>query len=90
MKGSSSADEGRHDLDARYTDATFVNMSMSVLGLIDEKDSANSNLTVLFNIGVSKVTATNPFKSAAKSYIPSYYYLFSKDKNWIDLDFLAV
>ena len=79
------------DLNARYTNVTFVNLSMSDLGLFGKTDSRKSTLAALISIGVPKVAATNVIRSAINSCIRSTYYLFcKKDEDWLDPDLLVV
>ena len=79
--------ETLQDLHARYKNATFVNLSMSALGLIGKNDSGQNLLNTLTSIGVPKVNATNVIRTAINICIRSTYYLFcKKDKDWLDLD----
>ena len=83
--------ETLQDLNTRYTNVTFINLSMSALGLIGKNDFGKSIFTALTRIGMPKVTATDVIKSAINSCIRSTYYLFcKKDKDWLDPDLLVV
>ena len=83
--------ETLQDLNTRYTNVTFINLSMSALGLIGKNDFGKSIFTALTSIGMPKVTATDVIKSAINSCIRSTYYLFcKKDKDWLDPNLLVV
>ena len=85
-----SYDETLQDLNARYKNASFVNLSMSALGLIGKNDSGQNLLNALTSIGVPKVNATNVIRTAINICIRSTYYLFcKKDKDWLDPDLLV-
>ena len=85
-----SYNETLQDLHARYKNATFVNLSMSALGLIGKNDSGQNLLNTLTSIGVPKVNATNVIRTAINICIRSTYYLFcKKDKDWLDPDLLV-
>ena len=84
-----SSEETLQDLKARCKNATFVNLSMSTLGLIGKNDSGQNLLDTLTSIGVTKVNATNVIRTAINICIRSTYYLFCrKDKDWLDPDLL--
>ena len=53
-----SYQETLQDLNTRYTKVTFINLSMSALGLIGKNDFGKSIFTALTSIGMPKVTAT--------------------------------
>ena len=85
-----SYNETLQDLNARYKNATFVNLSMSALGLIDKNDSEQNLFNALTSVGVPKENATNVIKTAINICIRSTYYLFCKqDKDWLDPDLLV-
>ena len=84
-----SYNETLQDLKARYKNATFVNLSMSALGLIGKNNSGQNLLDTLTSIGVTKVNATNIIRTAINDCIRSTYFLFCrKDKDWLDPDLL--
>ena len=85
-----SYNETLQDLNARYKNATFVNLSMSALGLIGKNDSEQNLFNALTSIGVPRENATNVIKTAINVCIRSTYYLFcKKDKDWLDPDLLV-
>ena len=71
-----SYNETLQGLKAGYKNATFVNLSMSALGLIGKNDSGQNLLDTLASIGVTKVNATN--LTAINICIRSSYYLFCR------------
>ena len=85
-----SYNETLQDLHARYKNTTFVNLSMSALGLIGKNDSGQNLINTLTSIGVPKVNATDVIRIAINICIRSTYYLFcKKDKDWLDPDLLV-
>ena len=63
-----SYNETLQDLNARYENATFVNLSMSALGLIGKNDSEQNLFNALTSIGVPKENAKTSLKQQSNLY----------------------
>ena len=71
------------DLNEKYEKATFVNLSMSALGLICKDDDGNGILQALKSIGLSELASKNIVRKIINICIRTTYYLFCrKDKDW--------
>ncbi len=71
-----SYNETLQDLNGRYKNTTFINLSMSALGLIGKNDSGQNLLNASTIIRAPKINVTNVIRAAINICIRSTYYDF--------------
>ena len=79
------------DLKKKYEKVTFVNLSMSALGLICKDDDGNGIMQALKSIGLSEILSTNIIRNIINVCIRTRYYIFCrKDKEWTNPELLTL
>ena len=79
------------DLKKKYEKVTFVNLSMSALGLICKDDDGNGILQALKSIGLSELLSKNIIRNIINVCIRTTYYIFCrKDKEWTNPELLTL
>ena len=78
------------DLKKKYEKVTFVNLSMSALGMICKDDDGNGILQALKSIGLSQLLSKNIIRNIINVCIRTTYYIFCrKDKEWTNPELLT-